>query len=385
MKYRTLGNTGIQVSEIAMGSEGLEGQSYEVCRALIETCLEQGINFFDLYNPNPETRRNFGKAMAGRRQAYVLQGHLCTVWQNGQYLRTRDIDSVRQSFESLLNDLGTDYIDVGMIHYADKKEDFETILSGPVLAYAKDLKARGVIKSIGLSTHSAEVAFMAVESGAIEVIMFSLNPAYDMRPGADIIEDLYELKNYEDNALSGMDEQRERLYQTCAAKGIAITVMKPYGGGMLLDAKKSPFEVALTPLQCLHYALTRPAVSAVMAGCFTPEQIREAARYETCSDEEKDFSVTLSSAPRHSYSGRCMYCGHCAPCTVGIDIALVNKYLDLAHSGSKDFIPETVREHYALLEHPASECISCGVCETNCPFGVAIIEKMAEAADVFGC
>jgi predicted aldo/keto reductase-like oxidoreductase len=384
MKYRALGNTGIQVSEVAMGAEGIEGKNYEELKVLIETCLECGINFFDLFNPIPQTRKDFGKIMAGRRKDFVIQGHICTTWQNEQYLRTREINLVRESYENLLHDLNTDYIDVGMIHYVDKQEDLDEIVNGPVFEYAKELKARGIIKSIGISTHSTEIALKAIDTGFIEVIMFSINPAYDMRPGSDLIDDLYEGKNYEDNSLRGMNQERERFYKACAAKGIAITVMKAFAGGVLLDVKKSPFEVALTPLQCLHYALTRPAVSAVMAGCVSPAQVREVVGYCDCPEEEKDFSVTLSTAPRHSYTGKCMYCGHCAPCIVGIDIAMVNKYLDLALSISKDSIPDTVKDHYELLEHHASECISCDACETNCPFDVKIIDRMAEAAGVFG-
>jgi len=384
MKYRPLGSTGMQVSEIGLGSEGLEGKNEAEVKALLETCLECGINFFDLFNPNPETRRNFGKVIASRRKDFIIQGHICTAWRDGQYSRTRDMRLVRPAFESLLKHLGTDYIDVGILHYVDKQADLDVVMNGPVLQYAQELKARGVIRSIGTRTHSAEIALKAVESGYVEVLMFSINPAYDMRPGYDVIEDLGERKNYADDSLQGMDREREWLYQTCAARNIAITVMKAFAGGMLLDAKDSPFEVALTPLQCLHYALTRPAVSSVLAGCISPEQVREVVRYSDCPEAEKDYSVTLSTAPRHSYTGKCMYCGHCAPCTLGIDIALVNKVLDLALSISGDSIPETIRDHYELLEHHASECNACAACETNCPFDVPIIEKMAQAAEAFG-
>ena len=77
-----------------------------------------------------------------------------------------------------------------------------------------------------------------------------------------------------------------------------------------------------------------------------------------------------------------MYCGHCAPCSVGISVADVNKYLSL--SLAQNAVPETVADHYKLLEHHASECISCGSCQRNCPFGVEVIEKMQRAAEVFG-
>ena len=384
MNYRTLGKTGFKVSEIGMGSEGFEGKNFEEVRLLVDTCFDNGINFFDMYNPNPTTRGNFGKATSGKRKDYIIQGHIGSAWQDEQYLRTRDMKLVEESFVNLLLSLGTDYIDIGMIHYIDQLDDMEVVMNGPVFKYALELKNTGVIRSIGLSTHNANVALKAVESGAIEVIMFSINPAYDMRPGSDIIEDLGEEKNYQDDSLLGLDRGREFLYRTCASQNVALTVMKAFAGGLLLKQERSPFEVALTPMQCLHYALTRPAVSAVMAGCTTAEEIRGVARYSDCSQEEKDFSVTLSSAPRHSYSGKCMYCGHCAPCAVGIDIAAVNKYLDLTCQLTSTTLPETVKDHYRLLEHHASECIGCGQCEPNCPFGVDIINKMAEAAEVFG-
>jgi hypothetical protein len=71
---------------------------------------------------------------------------------------------------------------------------------------------------------------------------------------------------------------------------------------------------------------------------------------------------------------------------VGINIAQVNKFYDLAEvqvSGGND-VPPLVRNHYLSLEHTADECIGCGICEGNCPFGVSIIERMQQAAELFG-
>lgn len=77
-----------------------------------------------------------------------------------------------------------------------------------------------------------------------------------------------------------------------------------------------------------------------------------------------------------------MYCGHCAPCTRIIDIANVNKYLDLALV--QNSVPDTLKNHYMLLEHHGGECIECGACVKNCPFGVDIIGKMKQAKELFG-
>ena len=59
------------------------------------------------------------------------------------------------------------------------------------------------------------------------------------------------------------------------------------------------------------------------------------------------------------------------------DIATVNKYLDLCVAQGE--VPETIKNHYALLYVKASSCIECGLCETRCPFGVKIINKMQQA------
>ena len=66
----------------------------------------------------------------------MLQAHLCTVWQNGQYKATRDIGAVRASFADMLRRLETDYIDVGMIHYVDTMDTWYTVANGEVMRYA---------------------------------------------------------------------------------------------------------------------------------------------------------------------------------------------------------------------------------------------------------
>jgi predicted aldo/keto reductase-like oxidoreductase len=99
------------------------------------------------------------------------------------------------------------------------------------------------------------------------------------------------------------------------------------------------------------------------------------------NDAQKDYSTILANAPKHAFYGHCMYCGHCAPCAEKIDIAAVNKYLDLALIQKS--VPETLRDHYGLLEHHADECIACEQCMKNCPFGVDVISKMRHAAALF--
>lgn len=381
MNYRILGRTGLKVGEIGMGCEGFVDQPYETVKAYIDRMEETGVNCIDLYTPNPEFRSNLGKALEGRREKFVLQAHLCTIWKDGQYKRTRKLTEVKEGFEDQLRRLETDHVEIGMIHYVDSLEDWENIKNGDVIKYALELKEKGTIGCVGMSSHNPEAALAAVNSGLIDVLMFSVNPCYDLLPANEDVESLWDEKNYE-KPLVNMDPKRQELYEVCQREGVGITVMKAFGGGDLLSAELSPAGKALTAFQCIHYALTRPAVACVMSGARTMEDLETSIAYETAGEEEKDYAAAFVSMPKISWQGHCMYCGHCAPCSRGIDVASVTKFLNLAKAQGS--VPETVREHYGILEHKASECIACGACEKRCPFGVSIIKNMHRASEIFG-
>ena len=271
--------------------------------------------------------------------------------------------------------------DVGMIHYVDSMDDWNLIAHGPVLEYVLELKRKGFLRHIGLSSHNPQIALEAVKSGYIEVLMFSVNPCYDLQPANEDVNELWAEKNYRQH-LVNMNPQRQNLYETCQYLGVGITVMKAFGGGDLLDASLSPAKKALTVPQCLHYALTRPGVACVLSGAHTVEELEQSVSYENASEEEKDYSLAFASFPNISWEGHCMYCSHCAPCPKKIDVALVTKLLNLVKAQKQ--VPETVREHYELLEHHGGECIGCRACETRCPFHVSIVENMKQAAEIFG-
>lgn len=381
MNYRRLGKTGLMVSEIGLGGEWLERHNTQECAAVIHRAQELGINILDCWMSEPNVRSNIGKALAGRREKWYIQGHIGSTWQKGQYVRTRELDKVEEAFRDLLTRLRTDYIDLGMIHFVDSEEDWEKAFHTEFLDYVKELKERGTIRHIGMSTHNPAMVRRAVESGIVEMVLFSVNPAFDMHPPVDDLDTYFDWENYQDG-LGGIDPQRAEVYRLCEQNDVGITVMKPYAGGRLFDAKMSPFGVALTPVQCIHYCLTRPGVAAVMAGYDTPEQVAEAVAYETATEEEKNYAQVLARAPRHTFvQGECTYCGHCKPCPVDIDIAMVNKYYDLATMQPE--VPATVRAHYLALAHHADECIGCKGCESRCPFGVKIAQRMEKTAELF--
>lgn len=211
------------------------------------------------------------------------------------------------------------------------------------------------------------------------MLLFSINPAFDMLPACEDLNEYF--KETYDEHLGGIAPERTQLYRICEKNGVGITVMKGYAGGRLFSEKASPFGVALTPVQCIHYALTRPAVASILVGYDTTEHVDAAVAYETASEAEKDYATVLAKAPAHAYYGQCTYCGHCAPCPVEIDIPMVNKLYDLA--SMQEELPGTLKAHYEALSVNGKDCIECKSCEARCPFGVEVAKRMKEAARRF--
>jgi len=381
MKYRDLGDTGIKVSEIAFGAEFLVERPYEDTEDLIKACEANGINFVDCWMSEPDVRSHLGKAIKGNRENWVIQGHIGSTWQNNQYVRTREMDKVIPAFEDFMERFQIDTLDFGMIHYVDQLDDYNKIMNGPFIEYVRKLKKEGTIEHIGLSTHNPDIGLLAAQNPEIELLMFSINPAYDMFGSMGDIEEYRKEDAYNDS-MSGLNPQRAELYETCANNGTALTVMKGFAGGNLLDSETSPFGVALTPVQCIHYCLEQKGVSSIFVGVKTVDELKESLKYCDATESEKEYAETLKNAPKHSFEGQCTYCGHCAPCASEIDIAMVNKLFDLAKN--RDEVPASVKEHYNNLKYNATDCIACGDCEPRCPFNVHIVDVMLDAQDLFG-
>ncbi len=376
MKYRPLGATGLEVSEISIGCGGFEKLDSAASLELMTMALDSGMNYIDIYDANPKTRSNIGYALQGRRDEMIIQGHIGTIYKDGQHTRTRDVEECKAGFEDLLERLHTDHIEVGMIHITDSREEWEEIQNSPFLDYVFQLKKEGKIKHIGLSSHNAEVALMAAKSGWVEVIMFSLNPAFDRLRGGSIPWD----KGAMDNLQAGIDPVRVEFYDYCATHKIGVTVMKTFGGGgRLLDAKTSPLGVAYTPEQCIAYCLAKPCISTCILGIDNLDELKTDLHWMHATEAEKDYT-SVGKKETAAKGGDCTYCNHCSPCTQSIPIAKVNELLDKAELNG--VTPELQAQYDALPKH-GGDCTHCGACLSRCPFDVDIPSRMDAAKAMF--
>lgn len=370
MEYRKLPGTDLNVSTIGIGASHLHELTQEQMDSLVDFSLEQGINMIDAAVAYPVALDLLGKSIAGRREKFYYQMHLGMTFPDEQYLRTRKKDEVQKGFEAQLQRMHTDYADFGYVHYVDDAEDFEAVMNGGTMEYARKLKQQGTIRYLGFATHNVTIASRFIATGEFDIGMFSINAAYDLDPVSNVPFDEYDVTGHDRLAVA---KDRERMYRECEKSGVGLTAMKPYGGGILLDDRTSPFGKAMSIYQCLQYALDRPAMLSCFLGVSSLEEMKEAVGFFASTPQERDYSFISNMQPKEM-RGTCVYCNHCLPCPANIDIAAVHKFVDLYHAGDA-----LAKEHYYTLPKRATDCIQCGQCEARCPFGVEIRAKMRDA------
>ena len=188
----------------------------------------------------------------------MYQIHFGADYSKGTYGWTLNLDAIKKSVDKQLHDLKTDYIDYGFIHCQDESSDWQKYQKNGVLDYLLNMKEQGVVKHIGASSHTPSVIQEIMDTDLIDMLMFSVNPAYDY--------------NHGDYAYGGVDERAD-VYKRCEKMGIGISVMKPFSGGQLLSAKTSPFGKALTQYRCIKYALDKPGILTVLPGAQSVEEV----------------------------------------------------------------------------------------------------------------
>jgi predicted aldo/keto reductase-like oxidoreductase len=359
-----------------MGTEYLLNQPQDIFSAVIHAAVDRGVNYFDAFWAQPFFRDKLGVAMQGIRDRMYVSAHLGGIMEDGQHAKSRDLELSQKFFIDDLTRLGTEYIDVLFLHNCDEQADYDRIFQeGGLLDLARRYQREGKARFIGFSSHNVPIAIQAVQSGAIDVLMFPVNVASYAVPG------------------------QPQLLRACIDANVGLVAMKPFGGGSLLRDKSvisleyfqmgraetagAPLQyqktATITPVQCLAYVLDQPGISTIVPGCKTVEEVEGCQAVWTASAEEKDYRPILPTFAQFA-TGECVYCNHCLPCPEHIDVGQVMSLFNQAQQEKTDELVKTYRE----LSTHASDCIACGDCEERCPFDVPVRERMEQAYALFG-
>lgn len=365
MRYRKLGATDLSVSEIGLGFEHLLDKEQEVVSDTVNAAVEGGINYFDCLSHKHDYYK-LGNALSGIRDKVIIT-----------YLANSEMppEKTEEDFQYFLKQVRTDYVDIFIIACCDKTSEYEKVTgNNSLLTCAMRLRDEQKIGYIGLSTHVSDIAFKVIDSKHFDVLMYPVNPAFDVITDEEqyISNDIGHLWEAAYSHPTDVHEhdilRRKSVYTECLRNNIGLVAMKPFAAGWLF---RPDINTGFTPVNLISYALTQTGVSTVIPGCSNKDEVENILTYHSCTNEERDFSCAVSSS-RWRIKGNCQYCSHCLPCTSDIEIAQVNRFVD-----------NKTGDEYQALTVKASACVKCGKCESRCPFDVDIMKKMDTAVQLF--
>ncbi|MGB9791446.1 MAG: aldo/keto reductase [Thermacetogeniaceae bacterium] len=335
MRYRKLGRTGLQVSEIGFGGIPIQRISRQEAAAVINRAIDLGINFFDTARNYTDSEEKLGAVLRERRDEVIIA--------TKSMARTKDemAADIRKSIETMR----VDYIDIYQMHNVKDRESLEKVLSEDgALAALKEAKEKGLIRHIGVTGHVKSFLIDVIKTGEVETVQFPFNP----------IE----------------TDGAEELLRLAQETNTGVIVMKPLAGGAFKN-----------PTLSLRYILTHP-VSVVIPGMDSVKQVEENAAVGNAplelSPEERK---TLEEEVARLGKTFCRRCEYCQPCPQGIDIPMV--FLLDGYYQRYD-LKEWARQRYEGLKVKADACQECGECEEKCPYSLPIRRMLKEAAARLG-
>ncbi len=284
MKFRELGNTGLKVSEIGLGTEFLFGQSKDTVISVIKEAIKNGINYLDIVFNVSHYIDKISAALKNFESDIILTCHLGSVEQDEKVSRSRNNEMCEKTFLKTLSKFGRDYIDIVNLQFVKEKEYNSIIGPGGLLDLAKKLQEEGRAKFLGISTHNLSIAQEAVKSGYFDIIMYQINLVNHYLPG------------------------RNSFLETCIKERVGLVAIKPFARGNLLQRNrtvsiakyhsgginlKKKMSRDISPIKCLSYILSQAGVSTTIPGVKNVRELKENLAYLNASDEEKDFSMII--------------------------------------------------------------------------------------------
>lgn len=308
MKVKVLGKTGIEVTDLCFGVLPLGPVQRDIPKEdairLIRQGAEAGITFFDTAEMY-KTHNYIEEALRGFQKDVVIATKSAVA----------TYEEMAKSVEKARQELNRDVIDIFHIHAARANHTVFADRAGAI-ACLQDMKAKGLVKAVGISTHAVDVCSMAAEKEEFDVVFPIIN-----KLGMGIIE----------GNLQGMLNAIEACYN--AGKG--LYAMKALAGGHLIGDL----------VEAINYVRYMPAFASLAIGMVNEEELRvnlkifrdePLSQEELPNDEVNKRMIVLSN---------CIGCGKCATTCPNMAISLINKK--------------------AVINH--EKCILCGYCRPVCP------------------
>ena len=334
MEYRGLGTTGLKISRLGFGGIPLQRLSRADAKSLLAAASDAGVNVIDTARGYSVSEELIGYSLKGRRRDWIVASK--------SMARTKR--AILNDIHTSLKNIGTDYLDVYQIHNVRTENEWQQVTADDgALAGVRTAAEAGLVRHIGITSHSADMMAGAIESGHFVTMMLAYN----------IVE-----------------EDKKPIFKLAHERGLGTLAMKPLAGGVIADSQKA-----------LRYLVADDTVDCLLVGMDSPAQVIENAEAlgagPLTDDEENELREMAASLGQDF----CRRCGYCQPCPEGIDIStvfLLESYYDRYE------LKGWAIDRYAGLPVQASLCAKCGECIQKCPYGLQIPEKLARAAGKLG-
>jgi uncharacterized protein len=328
MNYVRLGKTGLTVSEFGFGCIPIIRLGSDEAVRVLRYAFDHGINFFDTANAYRDSEEKIGIAFGGLREQVVLATKTLQ----------RSAEGANQHIENSLKKMQTDYLDLFQLHQIAQEKDWQEV-TAPNGALEAVLKAKqaGKIRHVGVTSHSLDMALKLVRTGIFETIQFPFN----------LIE----------------EGAKDELIGAAAEMGMAFICMKPFGGGVIDDAK-----VAYKYLRDHTGVITIPGFESI-------EQVEEILSIYAEPNTVTGADLERMQQYRDELGKRfCRRCEYCQPCPKGVMITPAMGYPIVARRMS----PSVAVEFCKRPIESVLQCTECGACVKRCPYDLQIPRILKE-------
>jgi len=322
MEKTNFGNTGLTVGRTGFGCIPIQRISYDESTTLLRKAFEGGVTLYDTATAYTTSEERIGIALGHVRDKIVI----CT--KSGANNKEKLVEHVENS----LRMLKTDYIDVFQFHNPKimpkpGDEVYDCLLA---------MKEKGMVRHIGISSHSKDVAREAVLSG------------------------LYETLQYPLSYLSSEDEIE--IVKLCKDRKIGFLAMKAMGGGLLKNAKAA-------------FAFQRQFEGVIpIWGIQFMEELDEFLQYEANPPTMDSKMLEEINSDKEELSDNfCRSCGYCLPCPAGIPIPNAARITFLlGRTVKSNFLTKEWQENMRRID----DCVECGSCLARCPYNIDIPNQL---------